>query len=73
MSSFDEYVCGVNPLMSVGVLDLCGVDTVVSGVDELIKKVGRDIVDRDFVYIDSPIFIKCAARNHNYPDCVSLL
>ena len=50
MSSFDEYVCGVTPLMSVGVLNLCGVDTVVSGVDELIKKVGRDIVDRDFVY-----------------------
>ena len=30
----DESVYGVNSVMSADVLDLCGVDTVVSGVDK---------------------------------------
>ena len=30
----DESVCGVNPVLADGVLNLCGIDTVVSGVDE---------------------------------------
>ena len=34
MSGVDESVCGVNSVMSAGVLDMCGVDPVVSGVDE---------------------------------------
>ena len=34
VSGVDELVCGVNSVMSAGVLNLCCVDTVVSGVDE---------------------------------------
>ena len=34
VSGVDESVCGVNSVMSAGVLDLSGVDTVVSGVDD---------------------------------------
>ena len=34
VSGVDESVCGVNSVMSAGVLDLCGVDKVVYGVDE---------------------------------------
>ena len=34
VSGVDESVCGVNSVMSAGVLDLCGIDPVVSGVDE---------------------------------------
>ena len=34
LTGVDESVCCVNSVMSPGVLDLCGVDTVVSGVDE---------------------------------------
>ena len=34
VSGVDDPVCGVNSVMSAGVLDLSGVDTVVSGVDD---------------------------------------
>ena len=40
VSGVDESVCGVNPVMTCGVLDLCGVDTVMSGVDKFVCSVG---------------------------------
>ena len=40
VSGVDESVCGVNPVMTYGVLDLCGVDTVMSGVDKFVCSVG---------------------------------
>ena len=36
VSGVEESVCGVNPVMTAGVLDLCGVDTVMSGVDKFV-------------------------------------
>ena len=30
----DGYVCGVNPVLADSILNLCGIDTVVSSVDE---------------------------------------
>ena len=29
----DEYVCGINPVLADGILNLCGIDTVVFGID----------------------------------------
>ena len=34
VSCVDESVCCVNSVLADGILDLCGFDTVVSGVDE---------------------------------------
>ena len=39
VSGVDESVCGVNSVMTAGVLDLCGVDTVMSGVDRFVCSV----------------------------------
>ena len=39
VSGVDESVCGVNPVMTAGVLDLCGVDAVMSGVDRFVCSV----------------------------------
>ena len=36
VSGVDKSVCGVNQVMTAGVLDLCGVDTVMSGVDRFV-------------------------------------
>ena len=36
VSGVDESVCGVNSVMTAGILDLCGVDTVMSGVDRFV-------------------------------------
>ena len=36
VSGVDKSVCGVNQVMTAGVLDLCGVDTVLSGVDKFV-------------------------------------
>ena len=36
VSGVDKSVCGVNQVMTAGVLDLCGVDTVMSGVDKFV-------------------------------------
>ena len=36
VSGVEESVCGVNQVMTAGVLDLCGVDTVISGVDKFV-------------------------------------
>ena len=37
MLGVDESVCGVNPVLAECILNLCGIDTVVSGVDEPIS------------------------------------
>ena len=34
-----ESLCGVNSVMTAGVLDLCGVDTVMSGIDKFVCSV----------------------------------
>ena len=39
VSGVDKSVCGVNQVMTAGVLDLCGVDTVMSGVDRFVCSV----------------------------------
>ena len=39
VSGVAESVCGVNSVMTAGVLDLCGVDTVMSGVDRFVCSV----------------------------------
>ena len=39
VSGVDESVCGVNSVMTAGVLGLCGVDTVMSGVDRFVCSV----------------------------------
>ena len=36
VSGVDKSVCGVNQVMTAGVLDLCGADTVMSGVDKFV-------------------------------------
>ena len=57
VSCVDESVCGVNPVMSAGVLDLCGVGTVVSGVDST----GVDVV-ADAVACGDDILLPDAVR-----------
>ena len=36
VSDVDEFLCCVNSLLTDGILDLCGVNTVVSHVDEYV-------------------------------------
>ena len=39
VSGVDESVCYVNSVLADGIIDLCGVDTVVSGVDTVVSGV----------------------------------
>ena len=43
VSGVDEYVCYVNSVLADGILDMCGVDTVVSGVDEYVCGVSSNM------------------------------
>ena len=52
VSSVDEYVCGVNSMMSAGVLDLCGVDEPVCGVSSVMIASELDVCGCDSVMSD---------------------
>ena len=60
MSSVDESVCGVNSVLAAGVLDRCGVDSLVA--DEASDSSGGDVGDDVVACGDATLLLSDAFR-----------